>query len=139
MRAVTHVACGLSSRLEHIEIYGRVPRTKTNEQMLDSWTLSELGWRGLVFIVDDNFLGNKRNVRRLVPEVIEWSECHKRPFSFFTEASINLAEEDDLLERICVSHCCLKCCTTSIHRVGIIVSTGFGRFTDLPKGLLNEG
>jgi radical SAM superfamily enzyme YgiQ (UPF0313 family) len=82
-----------------IEIYGRVPRTKTNEQMLSELdALRELGWRGLVFIVDDNFIGNKRNVRRLLPELIEWSERHGRPFSFITEASVNLAEDDALLE-----------------------------------------
>ena len=82
-----------------IEIYGRVPRTKSNEQMLSELdALRELGWRGLVFIVDDNFIGNKRNVRRLLPELIEWSERHGRPFSFITEASVNLAEDDALLE-----------------------------------------
>jgi radical SAM superfamily enzyme YgiQ (UPF0313 family) len=82
-----------------IEIYGRVPRTKTNEQMLAELdALRATGWRGLVFIVDDNFIGNKRNVKRLMPELIEWSEKHGRPFSFITEASVNLAEDDQLLE-----------------------------------------
>ena len=82
-----------------IEIYGRVPRTKTNEQMLSELdALRSAGWRGLVFIVDDNFIGNKRNVRTLLPELIEWSDRHKRPFSFITEASVNLAEDDALLE-----------------------------------------
>jgi radical SAM superfamily enzyme YgiQ (UPF0313 family) len=82
-----------------IEIYGRVPRTKTNEQMLAELdALRDTGWRGLVFIVDDNFIGNKRNVKRLMPELIEWSEANGRPFSFITEASVNLAEDDDLLE-----------------------------------------
>ena len=82
-----------------IEIYGRVPRTKTNEQMLAELdALRDLGWRGLVFIVDDNFIGNKRNVKRLLPELIEWSERNGRPFSFITEASVNLAEDDALLE-----------------------------------------
>ena len=81
-----------------IEIYGRVPRTKSNEQMLSELdALRELGWRGLLFIVDDNFIGNKRNVRRLLPDLIEWSERHGRPFSFITEASVNLAEDDELL------------------------------------------
>ena len=82
-----------------IEIYGRVPRTKTNEQVkaeLDA--LHATGWRGLVFIVDDNFIGNKRNVRKLLPELIEWSDQRGRPFSFITEASVNLAEDDALLE-----------------------------------------
>ena len=82
-----------------IEIYGRVPRTKSNQQMLAELdALREIGWRGLVFVVDDNFIGNKRNVRRLLPELVEWSEAHKRPFSFITEASVNLAEDDALLE-----------------------------------------
>src|SRR5438270_134081 len=84
-----------------IEIYGRVPRTKSNQQMLSELdALRELGWRGLVFIVDDNFIGNKRNVKRLLPELVEWSERHGRPFSFITEASVNLAEDDALLERM---------------------------------------
>jgi radical SAM superfamily enzyme YgiQ (UPF0313 family) len=82
-----------------IEIYGRVPRTKTNEQMLAELdALYDTGWRGLVFIVDDNFIGNKRNVKRLLPELVEWSDRHDRPFSFITEASVNLAEDDALLE-----------------------------------------
>jgi radical SAM superfamily enzyme YgiQ (UPF0313 family) len=82
-----------------IEIYGRVPRTKTNEQMLAELdALKATGWRGLVFIVDDNFIGNKRNVKLLMPELIKWSDRHGRPFSFITEASVNLAEDDALLE-----------------------------------------
>ena len=82
-----------------IEIYGRVPRTKSNGQMLAELdALRRTGWRGLVFIVDDNFIGNKKNVRRLMPDLIAWSETHGRPFSFITEASVNLAEDDALLE-----------------------------------------
>jgi radical SAM superfamily enzyme YgiQ (UPF0313 family) len=82
-----------------IEIYGRAPRTKSNQQMLAEFdSLRALGWRGLVFIVDDNFIGNKKNVRRLLPELIEWQKRKGYPFSFLTEASVNLAEDDDLLE-----------------------------------------
>jgi len=82
-----------------IEIYGRVPRTKTNAQMLAELSaLLEAGWRGHVFIVDDNFIGNKRNVKLFMPELIKWSERHGSPFSFITEASVNLAEDDALLE-----------------------------------------
>jgi len=82
-----------------IEIYGRVPRTKSNQQMLEELdALRRTGWRGPVFIVDDNFIGNKRNVKKLLPELADWSERHGRPFSFFTEASVNLAEDDELLE-----------------------------------------
>src|ERR1041385_9188535 len=82
-----------------IEIYGRVPRTKTNEQMLAELdALRATGWRGTVFIVDDNFIGNKRNVRTLLPALADWQARHGRPFSFLTEASVNLAEDEPLLE-----------------------------------------
>ncbi len=81
-----------------IEIYGRVPRTKSNEQMVAELDiLMEAGWRGLVFIVDDNFIGNKKNVRNLMPALVDWSERNNFPFSFITEASVNLAEDDALL------------------------------------------
>lgn len=84
-----------------IEIYGRVPRTKSNDQMLAELdALKESGWRGLVFIVDDNFIGNKKNVRLFMPDLIEWSRANERPFSFITEASVNLAEDDALLQQM---------------------------------------
>lgn len=81
-----------------IEIYGRMPRTKSNEQMLNELdALRARNWRGMVFIVDDNFIGNKKNVRTLLPDLIEWSRRNEFPFSFITEASVNLAEDDQLL------------------------------------------
>src|ERR1051325_167696 len=81
-----------------IEIYGRVPRTKSNQQMLAELdALVRLGWRGTVFIVDDNFIGNKKNVRRLLPELTRWQQANGFPFSFLTEASVNLADDEDLL------------------------------------------
>jgi len=84
-----------------IEIYGRVPRTKTNEQILAELdALNDAGWRGLVFIVDDNFIGNKKNVRLLMPDLIEWSRSKGFPFSFITEASVNLAEDEALLRQM---------------------------------------
>lgn len=84
-----------------IEIYGRVPRTKSNEQMLAELdALNRAGWRGLLFIVDDNFIGNKKNVRQFMPDLIDWSRSHGNPFSYITEASINLAEDDALLQQM---------------------------------------
>jgi len=81
-----------------IEIYGRVPRTKSNQQMLSELdALRELGWRGTVFIVDDNFIGNKKNVRQFLPALTEWQEKNGHPFSLLTEASVNLADDEDLL------------------------------------------
>ena len=88
-----------------IEIYGRVPRTKSNEQMLAELdALFRLDWRGMVFIVDDNFIGNKRNVKKLLPALADWSERHGHPFSFITEASVNLAEDDELLDGMRRAH-----------------------------------
>jgi radical SAM superfamily enzyme YgiQ (UPF0313 family) len=60
--------------------------------------LRRVGWRGPVFIVDDNFIGNKRNVRKLLPELADWQERHGHPFELFTEASVNLADDDALLK-----------------------------------------
>ena len=84
-----------------IEIYGRVPRTKTNEQVLAELdALFKLGWRGSVFFVDDNLIGNKKKLRMLLPELIAWQEKHGRPFVFFTQASLNLADDKPLLEQM---------------------------------------
>ncbi len=59
-----------------IEIYGRVPRTKSNQQMIAELDkLKSIGWRGTVFVVDDNFIGNKRNVKKLLPELVAWQEA----------------------------------------------------------------
>ncbi len=84
-----------------IEIYGRVPRTKSNQQMLAELdALKSTGWRGLVFIVDDNFIGNKKKVRLFMPDLITWSRENDHPFSYITEASVNLAEDDALLQQM---------------------------------------
>ncbi len=84
-----------------IEIYGRVPRTKSNQQVLSEFdALLALGWRGTVFIVDDNFIGNKKNVRRLLPELADWQARNGHPFSLLTEASLNLADDDELLREM---------------------------------------
>ncbi|MDQ5845144.1 MAG: DUF4070 domain-containing protein [Acidobacteriota bacterium] len=81
-----------------IEIYGRVPRTKSNPQLLAELdALLNLGWRGTVFIVDDNFIGNKKNVRHLLPDLAAWQERNGYPFLLLTEASVNLADDEPLL------------------------------------------
>lgn len=82
-----------------IEIYGRRPRTKSVAQMISELEqLYDLKWRGSVFLVDDNFIGNKKNVKQLLPALAEWNDRHRRPFTFFTEASVNLADDAELLE-----------------------------------------
>jgi radical SAM superfamily enzyme YgiQ (UPF0313 family) len=81
-----------------IEIFGRVPRLKTPAQMLaELEALRRLGWRGSVFIVDDNFIGNIKEVRKLLPELRQWQAAHGWPFDLFTEASVNLAGHPDLI------------------------------------------
>ncbi len=82
-----------------ISLYGRKPRTKEpNQALAELQTLYDLGWRGSLFIVDDNFIGNHLNVKRFLQELIPWMEKHNYPFSFITEASVNLAEDQELLD-----------------------------------------
>jgi radical SAM superfamily enzyme YgiQ (UPF0313 family) len=82
-----------------IELYGRVPRAKTNAQMLHELeTLYGLGYRGHVDFVDDNLIGNKKAVKAFLPELKTWLEQHDYPFEFSTEASLNLADDTDLLK-----------------------------------------
>src|SRR5271170_7175999 len=81
-----------------IELYGRVPRAKTNEQMLTELdTLYRLGHRGHVDFVDDNLIGNKKAVKSFLPELKSWLDRHDYPFEFTTEASLNLADDGELL------------------------------------------
>jgi radical SAM superfamily enzyme YgiQ (UPF0313 family) len=81
-----------------IELYGRVPRTKTTPQMLAELDrLYELGYRGHVDFVDDNLIGNKKAVKAFLPDLTKWLEEHDYPFEFTTEASINLADDPELL------------------------------------------
>jgi radical SAM superfamily enzyme YgiQ (UPF0313 family) len=82
-----------------ITIYGRRPRTKSPEQMLRELDLLyELGWRNRVFIVDDNFVGNRRRALELVERLQEWQRLRDTPFVFSTEASIDLAQHPAMLE-----------------------------------------
>ena len=82
-----------------IELYGRVPRAKTNAQMLTELDeLYRLGYRGHVDFVDDNLIGNKKAVRTFMPELKGWLERNDYPFEFTTEASVNLADDDDFLK-----------------------------------------
>jgi len=82
-----------------IEIYGRLPRTKAVEQVLAELDQLRLaGWRDSVFIVDDNFIGNKRRAKELLTAMAEWGREHGRPFRFLTEASLNLADDAELMQ-----------------------------------------
>lgn len=82
-----------------IILYGRKPRTKTPQQLLKELDyLYELGWRRGIFMVDDNFIGNKRNVKLLLKELKIWQQEHQYPFRFNTEASVDLAQDAELME-----------------------------------------
>jgi radical SAM superfamily enzyme YgiQ (UPF0313 family) len=78
---------------------GHMPRTKDAAQFLNELdSLYDHGWRGGVFVVDDNFIGNKKKLKNdLLPALIEWQKMHRNVFSFGTEASINLAADDELM------------------------------------------
>jgi radical SAM superfamily enzyme YgiQ (UPF0313 family) len=81
-----------------IELYGRNPRTKTSEQIIrELETLYALGYRGQVDFVDDNFIGQKQKAKEILRAVKAWSEDNGHPFFFSTEASINLADDEELL------------------------------------------
>ena len=82
-----------------IEIYGRRPRTKAVAQVLAELDqLLAAGWRETVFIVDDNFIGNKARAKELCVALAEWRLQHKTSFDFNTEASLNLADDPELMQ-----------------------------------------
>ena len=84
-----------------IELYGRVPRSKSNEQMLaELQTLYDAGYRGHVDFVDDNLIGNKKALKRFLPALTAWQKERRYPFEFSTEASMNLADDSQLLEML---------------------------------------
>jgi len=80
-------------------LYGRKVRIKSRHQILDELDIIySRGWRGSVFFVDDNFIGNRRALKReILPAIIEWMDNHKHPFEFETEASIDLADDGALM------------------------------------------
>jgi radical SAM superfamily enzyme YgiQ (UPF0313 family) len=82
-----------------VQMFGRVPRVKSNSQFMHEMDLVlAQGFRGPVFIVDDNFIANKQRVKGLLAGIILWQKEHGYPFSLFTEASINLADDDELIQ-----------------------------------------
>jgi radical SAM superfamily enzyme YgiQ (UPF0313 family) len=81
-----------------IEMLGRTQRTKSPEQFIKEMeVLYNTGFRGSLFVVDDNFIGNKSRVKELLRQIIKWQKKNKFPFNMFTEASINIAHDDELL------------------------------------------
>jgi len=82
-----------------IEIYGRRPRTKAVAQVLRELDqLWAAGWRDSVFIVDDNFIGNKVRAKQLLTALAVWRKENGDGFPFITEASLNLADDAELMQ-----------------------------------------
>lgn len=81
-----------------VVLNGRRQRTKSSEQFIrEVDSLYRMGWRGSVFIVDDNFIGSRRKVMEMLSTLGKWMDRNGRPFHFFTEASVNLAEDEELM------------------------------------------
>jgi radical SAM superfamily enzyme YgiQ (UPF0313 family) len=82
------------------QLFGHTPRTKTTAQVIaELEALYSKGWRGGVFFVDDNFIGDKRKLKReVLPIMIAWTKERGHPFYFYTEASIDLADDHGLME-----------------------------------------
>src|SRR5512140_3064897 len=84
-----------------VELFGHRPRTKGADQLLNELTLLyDGGWRGSVFVVDDNFIGNSRAVKSLLPRVASWQRERGYPFGLFTEATLGLAEDGELMDQM---------------------------------------
>ena len=82
-----------------IELFGRIPRVKNPEQIISEiQCLYDLGYRGHIDIVDDNFVSNKNAVKHLLPHMADWQKKHNWPFEFSIEASINVADDEELLK-----------------------------------------
>ena len=82
-----------------VSLFGNRPRTKSVSQILAELNaIYETGWRGGIFFVDDNFIGNKKSLKESVlPAMIRWMQEHSYPFTFFTEVSINMSDDEDLM------------------------------------------
>jgi radical SAM superfamily enzyme YgiQ (UPF0313 family) len=81
---------------------GRSVRTKSRDRILGELdALYNRGWRSDVFVVDDNFIGNKRKLKEdVLPGIIKWQQERKYPFTLSTQVSINLADDDELMQML---------------------------------------
>ena len=80
-----------------IVIFGRRPRIKTPEQVVAELEAQHRLGARVIFLVDDNFIGNKKAAKEILRAIIAWQHEHGYPLTFFTEASLDLAEDDELM------------------------------------------
>jgi radical SAM superfamily enzyme YgiQ (UPF0313 family) len=84
-----------------VQLYGRRPRYKEPRQVVaELETIFQLGWRGPVFICDDNFIGNKTHARAILREMTRWSKSRGEPFIFNTQATANLGRDAALIDQM---------------------------------------
>lgn len=83
-----------------VSLFGNRPRTKSFMQVIGELeAIYNTGWRGGIFFVDDNFIGNKKQLKEeILPGMTRWMKKHKYPFTFFTEVSINLSDDEELMK-----------------------------------------
>lgn len=82
-----------------VKLFGRRMRVKAHNQVIAELdALYHMGWRGQVFVVDDNFIGSKPRAELILKTFISWQQEHDYPVTFYTEASVNIADDDHLLE-----------------------------------------
>jgi radical SAM superfamily enzyme YgiQ (UPF0313 family) len=80
------------------KLYGRRHRVKSPDRMTAEMdALYAAGWRGTVFFVDDNFIGNRRLAKRSLAALERWQEEYGFPFQFYTEASVNLGSDEEMM------------------------------------------
>ena len=79
---------------------GHKPRTKTRDQIISELdAVFKSGYRGSIFVVDDNFIGNKKKLKTdILPAITQWQEKKQFPFTFLTEVSVNLADDEELMQ-----------------------------------------
>ena len=95
-------ARGCPYRCEFCDIaglYGSRSRYKSPDQVIEELELLFLtGARGVILIADDNFIGNRKNAKAICEELIKWNRKHHQPFSFMTQASINLGQDMEMID-----------------------------------------
>jgi radical SAM superfamily enzyme YgiQ (UPF0313 family) len=88
-----------------VRLLGRKPRYKSADRVISELEyLDSLGWRGDIFVTDDNFIGSKKHAKRLLGELIPWMETHGKPFGFWTQTSLNLGRDQEIMDRMTLAN-----------------------------------